>query len=198
MLAAIDLYILLTVTAIAGFVAGLLVAVGLGRRGAGRLSASVANHVGELVRLSSSFSDFILGNSIHIPYIYQKAVDMHGVSELREATSTPLEEIRTLYIQLSERIRNIGGQPSYTDFIQLCGEFTSLVHTYHRVCVIRPARWIFPLVSEKGSTTLLSEFMMVREKYQRWVSDFSTFLKNVNDSLGRPRFSNVFDHVPIP
>lgn len=196
-LAITDLYILL-VTALAGAVAGALVTLGMRRRGVGRLAAVVRNHVGELVRLSSSFSDFILGNSIHIPYIYQKAVDMHGVSELREATSTPLEEIRTLYLQLTERIKNMSLQPSYTDFIQLCGEFTVMVHTYHRVCVIRPARWIFPLVSEKGSTPLLSEFMMVREKYQKWVSDFSAFLKNVNDSLGQPRFPSVFDHIPIP
>jgi hypothetical protein len=190
-----DIYILI-LTALAGVAVGSLIRMSRRR---GRSDGMIVDgYVGELRQYVSSFGDFIMGNSIHIPYIYQKAVDQHGVSELREATSTPLEEVRTLYLQLAERVRKLGQPASYVDFIELLGEFNTLVHVYHRVCVIRPARWIFPLVSEKGSTVLLSEFMMLREKYQRWIDDFSSYLKRVNDSLGTLHFSNLFDPVPIP
>ncbi len=195
MLTVTDIYVLI-LAGLAGVAVWSLIQVGRRR---GRSNRTIVDgYVVELISFTNSFSDFIMGNSIHIPYIYQKAVDQHGVQELREATSTPLEELRILYLNLAERVRNLGRPVSYIDFIELLGQFNTLVHVYHRVCVIRPARWIFPLVSEKGSTVLLSEFMMLREKYQRWVNDFSSYLKHVNDGLGMMRFSNIFDPVPIP
>lgn len=153
----------------------------------------------ELKRFLRAFGEFVDLPTSHASTIHHIALhDLCGSNtgnfeRLRLAPTNPFKQ---WCYYLTSRIQNVN--PNLTNIVETVREFSSIIGDYTHYCVLpifeRFPQELRPLLTDTAKSSLEA----FRQRFDRFLHDYSEYLKSLDESFTTPRIQSYYFARPKP